>query len=456
MKRSFLILISLVLISNLFSAGYYLSGTGSKAASLGGAFRAQADDYSAAFWNPAGLSWVEGKEFSLLGGMIYPAAEITLIDPEHGYRTTEVMMKTKMSLIPNLGFFTPLMEGKMRLGLSVFIPVGMGSFWDLYTLPLGYNDDVEFEEIDTYSDLKVIDIHPTFSYLLSEKLSIGVGVGYQIVLIEMGSVMLTPTGQTYPIDYLASFAEFSGGGYAISYNAGVLYKASEKLSLALTFNGGTALTLSGDASIDLYTPIALQLAQPTVFTDDIISSESLPEGDRPTFETELAMPIVIGAGVHTQLTDRLSLNADLSYTLWSQYKSLDITFTGKNPLGDDLEELSQAKNWKDTIRLAVGFSRALGESSYLNLGYFFETSPIPDESFDPLIPDTGLKHSLNLGFGYKFNENIGFVLNVENTFLPEKTVEEYSDPNEDGEWDNVPGKYELNVFSANAAFTYSF
>lgn len=41
---------------SLSANGLNLNGLGSKAISMGGAFIGQADDYSAVFWNPAGLT----------------------------------------------------------------------------------------------------------------------------------------------------------------------------------------------------------------------------------------------------------------------------------------------------------------------------------------------------------------------------------------------------------------
>ena len=72
------VIVFLIVSGYIFSAGFLLSGIGSEAISLGGAFRAQANDYSVAYWNPAGLVQIQNPEFTLLGGPIYNYATLTL------------------------------------------------------------------------------------------------------------------------------------------------------------------------------------------------------------------------------------------------------------------------------------------------------------------------------------------------------------------------------------------
>ena len=50
---------------NLNANGLNLNGVGSKAIAMGGAFIGLADDYSAVYWNPAGLVQMKEANFSL-------------------------------------------------------------------------------------------------------------------------------------------------------------------------------------------------------------------------------------------------------------------------------------------------------------------------------------------------------------------------------------------------------
>ena len=48
--------VALLFAQGAEAGGFALSGVGSKAIGMGGAFRGLADDWSAAYWNPAGLT----------------------------------------------------------------------------------------------------------------------------------------------------------------------------------------------------------------------------------------------------------------------------------------------------------------------------------------------------------------------------------------------------------------
>ena len=54
--------------------GLNLNGVGSKAVGMGGAFVGLADDYSAVFWNPAGITQITGTSFSFFLTDIIPSA----------------------------------------------------------------------------------------------------------------------------------------------------------------------------------------------------------------------------------------------------------------------------------------------------------------------------------------------------------------------------------------------
>ena len=55
-RTLFTLLFSLLLSASLFANGLSLNSVGTKATSMGGAFVGLANDYTAIYWNPAGLA----------------------------------------------------------------------------------------------------------------------------------------------------------------------------------------------------------------------------------------------------------------------------------------------------------------------------------------------------------------------------------------------------------------
>ncbi len=75
---SALLAVGLVLSTGLVhAAGFSIYEAGSRATALGGAFTASADDGSAIFYNAAGLSFLEGKQFNVSLMPIMPSAKFT-------------------------------------------------------------------------------------------------------------------------------------------------------------------------------------------------------------------------------------------------------------------------------------------------------------------------------------------------------------------------------------------
>lgn len=74
-----------LLAGQLFAGGFALTGVGSRATSMAGAFRGLSDDPSAMYWNPAGLGFMNENSFSLGGTFIYhqpPGIPVEPLSPE--------------------------------------------------------------------------------------------------------------------------------------------------------------------------------------------------------------------------------------------------------------------------------------------------------------------------------------------------------------------------------------
>ncbi|MCI0495675.1 hypothetical protein L0Z72_11790, partial [candidate division KSB1 bacterium] len=82
----------LTLSSSLFASGVSLTGVGARATALGGNFRGIANDWSAIFWNPAGLTQIKGFHVGASFELVMPGAKYTLgqnVPPFSVYKTEE-------------------------------------------------------------------------------------------------------------------------------------------------------------------------------------------------------------------------------------------------------------------------------------------------------------------------------------------------------------------------------
>src|SRR5512140_1435278 len=105
-------LVLLFTASTSFAAGFRLPEAGAKAMGMGFAFTAQADDPSAIYFNPAGLTQLKGQNVML--GVSYVrenGAEFTGKTPLTGGATASETQKSLDFFIPNAYFTKTIADG---------------------------------------------------------------------------------------------------------------------------------------------------------------------------------------------------------------------------------------------------------------------------------------------------------------------------------------------------------
>jgi long-chain fatty acid transport protein len=124
-------------------------------------------------------------------------------------------------------------------------------------------------------------------------------------------------------------------------------------------------------------------------------------------------PDQVQFGIRYQPHDRISLEADLVWTNWSTVEEQTVEFdeayagdalgailTGNYPS----REIVHDRDWEDTRQIRVGVEWKATDILTLRGGYFYDPTPIPDDTFDITWPDAD-KKTYSLGFGLDLNEN---------------------------------------------------
>ena len=153
-----------------FAGAFRIFDQSASATAQGGAFAAQADDPSAIFFNPAGLTQLRGIQTSfgvmLIGGhttYTSPTGATTRGDFDGSIAVPPPINVYFSANLKDLGFSA---LGDLSAGLGIVSPFGI-----LYRYP----DDGPFSTAVTKQALPLIDIKPTLAYKLSDQLSVGVG-----------------------------------------------------------------------------------------------------------------------------------------------------------------------------------------------------------------------------------------------------------------------------------------
>jgi long-chain fatty acid transport protein len=424
MKPMRLVLLSVLLVALTFSPislqanGLNLNGQGSKAIAMGGAFIGQADDFSAVFWNPAGLTQTKKTSFSLFGTDLIPSVT-------YKFATYGVDAKSASKMYPSgsVGFFKPISD-KLVVGILGYIPAGSGAKWDGEQLKiLSYNKALLWESM-----IAVVTVSPTIAYKVADTLSIGATLN-----INYGMLKLKKPALFAPYKLAVQYEEDST---AVAFGAtfGMLFKPTDQLGIGLTLRTPTKIKFKGDAKNGL-APILLKASE----TSDI--------------EREATWPMWIGGGISFKPVDKLTLNADLQYTNWKKIEKIEATYSDAAWQANLSKGASLELRWKDKVQYRFGMEYKLSDQFALRGGYYYDPVVGPDETLTILLPQFTY-NVVTFGLGYR-TEKISLDLCVEYLMGKERTINPatFTNPLSDP---GMPGVHGMKILVPNISLTYRF
>ena len=162
-KKSILVAISSLGISGSVSAGgFRLLNQDAEAFARGNAFTATADNPSAIYYNPAGITQLEGRQVSF-GGFALSA----------GFDYTSLLGETASAdstfqFAPQIYYTNSPDDSRFSYGIGLFTPFG---------LVVDYGRDTNFSTVAIDGELLVATVNPTLAYQVNPQLSVGMGLG---------------------------------------------------------------------------------------------------------------------------------------------------------------------------------------------------------------------------------------------------------------------------------------
>ena len=129
----------------------------------------------------------------------------------------------------------------------------------------------------------------------------------------------------------------------------------------------------------------------------------LPWGLRLAWIRTVGRSCWVGSGqttllglIITKIIPRWTINADVEWQGWKTVGSLPRDFVGSTALDSVSRRL-----WKNSWVYRLGAEYAATDQLALRGGYFYDETPIPDNTFDANVPNANL-HGLTAGSGYKW------------------------------------------------------
>ena len=363
-------------------------------------------DASSVFFNPAGLSFTS-TQIGLGGTLIGPRGDFT--DDTTGQVST---LNKKWYPVPNIYASTPIGD-RFAVGIGVFAPYGLTTDWPEASQGrfLGYKSVVQG-----------VYIQPTASYKVSDRLSVGAGLDIVRLHVQLRqradlstqalpAVPGLPPGATFALLGVRPGTDFAdinleGDAWSVGAHFGVLYQASEKVSLGARFMTGQSVEVD-DGTIEteqISTPYVLPIAIPGVAPRgtrlDLLLAGRFQPGQMlgpQSARSEIPLPAQFVAGVAYQATPALKLLADYQFVDWSAFDEL--------PVDGEFLKSSVPENYEDTHGVRAGAEYALGEATVLRAGVDFHTAAAPDETVTPNLPE-GVRQEFSVGVGQRLSNSL--------------------------------------------------
>jgi long-chain fatty acid transport protein len=475
-----------LLCGALVASGFENTGVGTRARGMGGAFRAIADDWTAAYYNPAGYALIPDNQlggnaaFLHLRDEVVPNFEFDTTTTENGIFNGRTIYNSHGVLsLPSAGFVVRLpLWGETSMGLSAYQPFDQNIRWNLYHPMRAYNDSAYFRKLDEQyvNNLDVVAFQLTAARELTpDKLSAGIGI--QLLRGDLVFKNLTlrenpMSGELSdnPRGHIAELSNNDGNGWGLGLKGGLLWQKSEKVRIGFTASLPFTITIKGTGYLNFLMPHELTLVN---FSDKypvgsvgylFVAGENV--NMMADFETKLKLPPSFGAGISYKASDRLLVALDAEYTLWSRFDGFEFSYTNISGLTGAADSasirdfftsnLASPVDWKNSLKLAVGGSYDYNKYLTVVGGVSWDQGATKEETFLPQFMDTGSKLGFSAGAQVHISRwDLGLMTSIIHQAKLDVTGSA-TDVNGDGTYDNFPGQFKGNDYETTLSFNYRY
>ncbi len=328
------------LATTTHAVGLRLPNQDPEAIARGDAFVATADNPSAIYYNPAGITQLEGDQFR--AGMYLISASTEYTSPTGAKAQTD----TYFQPVPQLYYTHAFKDTPLYLGLGVYAPYGLSLDW-------GSNPALPFGPIAQKGKVLYATFNPVIAWKVTKTLSLAIGptINYSEAKLQN-----------------AAF-NFKGDDVSPGFTAGILWQPHDKWSFGVKYHSATDFKYDGQSNLQF----------------------PLPFGWSPT-TAEAHFPQFVVGGISFRPTPKWNFEFDLDWTDWDSLHQ--VVFQR----GDTIA-VPFPFNYQSGFIYDFGVTRQLGDGWFVSAGYIYSENSSPDANFNPLVPDDDL-HLGSVGFGH--------------------------------------------------------
>ncbi len=429
-KKLLSIGVFLVFLSSLAAAnGLNLNSIGSRALSMGGAFVGLADDFSAAYWNPAGMAQFSKKTFGFYASDVIPS--MTYKFDMFGMSLVNAKTNSKNYFTGMAAYYFPIND-KLVAGISAYVPSGLGASWNGADFSM-------ISAMKTYkweSRIGMFTFAPGLAYKVSDKFMVGATLNVNYGTFDLSTHAGVADLGVMDFDTGQQTINFTGWGYGATF--GILVKPADQFSFGITLRTPSKIKFKGTTEISNFSTMGQLIGLPLSSTSDT--------------DVELTWPMWLAFGIAYKPMQKLTLTADVQYTNWKKVDVMTLNFQEAAwqimmvPSGDNVFPL----HWKNATQIRFGGEYWVSNQLALRAGYYIDPAPAPDSTMNVLLPNFDF-NVITFGLGYVTN---GLELNFGFEYLMGKDRNIAIDMS--GEQESMPGVYTMKIIVPTVSIGYGW
>ena len=393
--------------TGVLASGFQVGLSGQKNVGMGGTGTGLYLDQAAQFYNPGAFAFVQGN--GIQGGLNMAIPRISF--RADGGTAGQETLQNK-NVFPFNGYVGFGKDNKYKFGIGAYTPFGSelhyGSGWSgRYAL--------------TDINLRSVFVQATASVAITPQIAIGAGIvslAYGDVDLQRDIPLQSQAGGTF-------HAQLTGKAeHKLGYNAGIMFKPSDKFSLGLSYRSAINAQVKGG-------DITLTNRPASVGSSFTATS----------FDVTLPLPDVYSVGIGVRPTEKLLLAFDANLVGWSRYQNLDFTYNG-GVLGGQATSSSK-RQYQDALAFRLGAQYKVSDHFTLRAGTFYDFACVKDGYITPETPDAD-RVGVTAGFTYAIGDHFG----IDGSFLFEDFMQRRQSQSQlldNGTTDRIAGTYKTTI-----------
>mgnify|MGYP001237236827 CR=1 FL=1 len=408
MKKLFLLGLLILAGATTYAGGYRVSLQGQRGLAMGHTGVAVINNAELAFFNPAGLVFLENK--------INAAVGVSAVFSDVVYQNEEFgqMARTDSPVgTPFYAYFSYKLSDKFSIGLAAYTPYGSSVEWEKDWAGSHLVNDIE---------LAAIYVQALASYKITDNLAVGGGPIYVSGSVNFNR-NLTRSLSNLEGDR-ANVTVDASGVSAWGWSLGAMWSPIDSLNIGVNYRSEITVKAEGGEA----------------------DFENIPDAPRfpfqdTQFDAELPLPAELSIGFSYQLNEKWLFAFDYNRTFWGVYESLDIDFADPN-----IPNSVNPREYEDASIYRFGAQYTANDLFTLRAGYYFDQSPVQDGFF---APETPRNDSNNFTGGFSVNVTNKVAIDASFLYSRFEEVDASYDPYIDAETgQQVPfeGTYKSSAF----------